>query len=176
MANTYTLISSNTLSSSAASVTFSSIPSTYTDLVIKLSARDSNAGTRQGKFRITFNSDSATNYSQTWMYGQPDASATPYSGQYTSNTVYYPPQGNGDSAGNTSNTFTSMEIYIPNYLVSQNKPMSTVSATEDNATGSLLYADAGLWRNTAAITTISIVTTGSYIAGSSFYLYGVKNS
>ncbi len=75
----------------------------------------------------------------------------------------------------TSNTFASADIYIPSYLATQNKPVSIDSATENNATEAYRAATAGLWRNTAAITSINL-EGGDFVSGSSFYLYGIKNS
>lgn len=171
MANTYTLISSNTLTSSAASVTFSSIPSTYTDLVLRISARTDRGGTSD-RLRLTYNSDTSTNYSNMAIIGD-GATAIP---QYASNAAYMQDfYIDGNSA--TANTFGSTEIYIPSYLASQNKPVSGFSAMEHNAVTAYLSGVAALWRNTAAITSINITKIGTnFVSGSSFYLYGIKNS
>ena len=83
MANTYTLISSNTLTSSAASVTFSSIPATYTDLVLRISARSDRVSTTD-RLRLTFNSDTATNYSNITLVGDGAAASS----QNASNATY----------------------------------------------------------------------------------------
>ena len=176
MATTYTLISSNTLSASAASVTFSSIPSTYTDLLLKVSARDNDTGAFQ-QLRVTFNGDSATNYSYTNIYGT-GSSAFSLGGATTANFNYINFQ-SSDSNGATANTFGNSELYIPSYTVAQNKPVSMFSVSETNATATNMGATAGLWRNTAAITSLTIVPAfsgGNFLTGSSFYLYGVKNS
>lgn len=172
MATTYTLISSNTLSSSAASVTFSSIPSTYTDLVLKFSARAAT-DTSPTAMEFTLNG-STTNYSYTFLRVN---GGTPQSGN-ASNT--YSIRAFTDSASNdTANTFGNGEIYIPNYLASTNKPLSLSVVNETNATTTDYspYAGAGLWSNTGTITSISIKqSTGNIASGSSFYLYGIKNS
>jgi hypothetical protein len=174
MANTYTLISSNTLSSSAASVTFSSIPATYTDLVLRVSARTTEANT-DSSFNVTFNSDTATNYSRTRLVGN---GATASSSRL-SNSTSIDTSHNANGSTSTSNTFSNVEIYIPSYLVSQNKPVGLSNALENNTTTAYINASAGLWRNTAAITSIvlnGIPGAGSFASGSSFYLYGIKNS
>jgi len=170
MPSTYTLISSNVLSSSAASVTFSAIPSTYTDLVVRFSGRSDTSSTIVA---ITFNGDTATNYSNvrlrgdgTTAYSFLDSSVNKIYGYYGTNT-----------SSTTANTFTNAEIYIPNYLVSANKPVSYYSVQEDNATAANILPSANLWRNTAAITSITFTpNTGNLVSGSSFYLYGIKNS
>jgi len=76
MANTYTLIESQVLGSSAASVTFSAIPATYTDLVLRYSARHNNAFSIS-QVLITFNGDTAANYSETVVYGNSVSAASP---------------------------------------------------------------------------------------------------
>ena len=171
MANTYSLIASNTLSSSAASVTFSSIPSTYTDLVLSVCARTNDTGPEN--LQIYFNTDTATNYSTTYLQGN-GASAT--SARYTSQSVIQNPN-TVEGTTYTSNTFGSIEIYIPSYTASQNKPVSLSGASENNATTAYINNGAGLWRNTAAITQIVIDQSGAnFVSVSSFFLYGIKNS
>jgi len=173
MPATYTLISSNVLSSSAASVTFSAIPATYTDLVLKISARTDNAAI-QSNSRIQFNSDTSTNYSENWVRGNGATIAA----SRVSNQVQILEAllVNGDGA--TANTFNSLEIYIPSYTVSRNKPISSIAMTETNGSTAYLYSTAILWRNTAAVTSISIFNGGTtvYLSGSSFYLYGISNA
>jgi len=170
MPSTYSLISSNVLSSSAASVTFSAIPSTYTDLVVRFSARGSVAA-EQLTLAVRFNSDTATNYSYTLLFGTGSAAGS----LNNPNNDYVLGLGNGNTS--TSTTFSNGEIYIPSYTVSQNKPISASQVYENNATSARIQAEAGLWRNTAAITSVSLTaTSGNISAESSFYLYGIKNS
>ena len=171
MANTYTLISSNVLSSSAASVTFSAIPATYTDLVVRLSARTDAATVTPGAI-MRLNGDTATNYSFIALEGSGTAASSALVG-----TLNYINIGRVDGASATADTFGSGEVYIPSYTASQNKPVSAVGMGETNATAATMAANAGLWRNTAVITSVSIITgSGNFLSGSSFYLYGIKNS
>ena len=174
MPSTYTLISSNVLSSSAASVTFSAIPSTYTDLVIRMSTRGNDSGAAYERIALEFNADASTIYSVTYLTG--DGSSV---GSSRSSSYAYINQIFTDGSTSTSNTFGTTEIYIPSYTASQNKPLSVVSFSEENtATGVFGRAIAGLYRSTAAISSIKFYPTyGTTIAsGSSFYLYGIKNS
>jgi hypothetical protein len=176
MATTYELIKGETLASSAAFYSFTAIPNTFTDLVLRLSLRDDGAGT-PSTILVTFNSDTATNYSETVLYGTGASAASTRSSnsRKIGQTGYLV----GDSAGNTSSTFGSLEMYIPNYLASANKPISAMSVEESNSasTGTYIAPLAGLWRNTAAITSIDIgMGASNFVAGSSFYLYGVKNA
>lgn len=175
MANTYTLISSNELSSSAASVTFSAIPSTYTDLVLRYSARTNEAAIYNDT-KVTFNGSTASNYSVILLYGTPtDVSSLRSSNAANLGRNYI------DGANATSNTFASGEIYIPSYTVSQNKPISGFSVVENNSStayGNLIATIAGLFRDTTAISSITMAAQGStqFVSGSSFYLYGIKSS
>lgn len=175
MATTYTLISSNTLTSSAASVTFSAIPSTYTDLVLKASARNaSTANTYPSIMKIQFNGDTSSLYSTTFLCGQDGTtgsfreSAVDRIGAYASN-----------SNASTSNTFCNVEIYIPSYTASQNKPVGVNGAAEINSTtGDIIAVESGLYRSTTAISSINISNGNSanFVSGSSFSLYGISNS
>ena len=172
MAATYTLISSNVLSASAASVTFSSIPATYTDLVLRFTARSDRAIVSDN-IPITFNG-TATGYSRTYLVNN---GGTPQSANQTSTgtsiAVLY-----SDGANATANTFSSGEVYIPSYTVSQNKPVSSIGMVEDNNATGYAGTTAHLWSNTAAITSITVSASSSqnFVAGSSFYLYGIKNA
>ena len=169
MATTYTLIASNTLSSSAASVTFSAIPNTFTDLVLKISNRVSTA-TLDSNATITFNGITTNTHSITYLYGNGASAASGRFSNFSSIIAAYATQG----TSSTSNTFTNWEVYIPSYTASQNKALSIFSALENNATTAYLNTGAALWRNTAAISSITI--TDNFVSGSSFFLYGIKNS
>lgn len=174
MANTYTLISSNVLASSAASVTFSAIPATYTDLVVRYSMRSTNANNGPSNQLVRFNGSSAANYSQTTLLG---ISSTPLSTRETNETRFLTYAVGG---GSTSNTFSNNEIYIPNYAGSTNKVASNFDVSENNSSTDFQWGvgvRAYLRSVTAAITSITIDGNGDNIAsGSSFYLYGIKNS
>jgi hypothetical protein len=164
------LIESQVLTTSAASVTFSAIPATYTDLVIKTSLRH-NAASTQDTFLITA-INGATGFSNIWIRGDGasviSSSATPSSASYV---------GQIPGATATSDTFDNTEIYIPSYTASQNKPFSTFSVQENNATTAYMGVTAGLWSNTAAITSIAFSANGqSFVSGSSFYLYGISST
>lgn len=175
MATTYTLISSNTLSSSAASITFSSIPSTYTDLVLRISARTDIPGANQDCW-LRYNSSTANNYSDTTVYG--DSSTA---GSYRSTNASYITIGPVVGATATSNTFSNQEIYIPSYIVSQKKPGNSFSVAENNsatAGNAYIYLVATNWALTNSITDITVLPSVSptykFVSGSSFYLYGIR--
>lgn len=176
MANTYTLISSNVLSSSAASVTFSAIPSTYTDLVIKASIRENAGGIYPNTTNVQFNGSSASNYSRTNLYAE---STTGGISNRNSNQTVIRFSNTVNGSGSTSNTFSNVEIYIPSYTATQNKPIGSSAVTEANTANNLEWAvttTAALWTDTSAITSINLACSASFATGSSFYLYGIKNS
>ena len=168
MANTYTLINSITVGSGgAANMTFSSIPQTYTDLQLFVTARipDATYGT---DIYLAFNGSSSSQTGKR-IYG--------YSGTAYSDTTAAAGFTNGSNA--TSNTFTSNSIYVPNYTSSNNKSWSVDLVTENNSTTAYLPGlFCGLWSNTAAITSIAITAFGgsSFVQYSTAYLYGIKNS
>ena len=172
---TYNLIASNTLSSSAASVTFSAIPSTYTDLVLKFSARASGSGSLAG-LAIKFNGSTTNIYSNTNLFAYSSSGTS----DRTSNASNIPQMDNITDGGGTANTFSSNELYIPNYTAAINKPTSLSSVVEKNTSSNfewLVYTGAGLYRDTTAISSIALTTNaGSFVSGSTFWLYGLKNS
>jgi hypothetical protein len=174
MANTYTLISSNVLSSSATSVTFSSIPATYTDLVVRASIRTNAAGSWTGVIGWNIIGATTSSYARTTITGN---GSTATSARSTSSYLI-PDNAEAESAGNTANTFQSIELYIPNYTSSAIKQLSSFSAGEDNATAGRLIAGAHYVNFTSAISSIVISELGGaqLVSGSSFYLYGIKNS
>lgn len=166
MATTMKLIAKQTLGSSAASVAFSSIPGTYTDLLLTFSARTTNSTVPDGY--IGFNSSTA-NFSARYLYGTGSGTGS------ASGVARY--LGAQVPTAYTASTFGATEIYIPNYAGSTNKSYSITNTTENNATGSYLEAIAGLWSNTSAITSIELtLSAGSWAASSSFFLYGITKS
>ena len=166
------LISSNVLTTTTASVSFTSIPSTYTDLVIKMSLRSNDTTTGgSGWFRI--NSLSTNIYSETELRGN---GATASSTRQSATSIAYFNYFVGGNA-TTANTFSSTEIYLPSYLASQNKPWSVLNGMENNATTAYISAQAGLIQSTAAISSIAFFCdSGNWVSGSSFYLYGLRSS
>ena len=171
MANTYELITSTTVGSGGASfVTFSSIPATYTDLLIKICARTSDA---QANLFAYFNNDTSASYSSKNIYGN-GASAT-YDTS-SSATFLYAGVAAVDGTNQTTNTFNNAEIYIPNYASSSQKSISSDAVMENNGTTAYASLNAGLWTGTSAITSVKLTGGTSFVQYSSFYLYGIKNS
>jgi hypothetical protein len=176
MANTFVAIATTTVGSGgASSIDFTSIPGTYTDLVVKFSVR--NTGNNAG-IAFRFNSDTGANYSYKVLYGT-GASALSFSqtvaaGYNTYLFAYTTP------SSATASTFGNGEIYIPNYAGSTNKSSSIDSVSEDNATTAYQSMTAGLWSNTAAITSIKLLSdpggaSSNFAQYSTATLYGIKN-
>jgi hypothetical protein len=167
MANTFELIYSATVGSGGASdITFSSIPATFTDLVVKISCKTNRSGSVDDML-LSFNG-TTTGYSTRRLQGSGSSASS--SSESSLAGIWY--LGNGDSA------FDSVDIYIPNYLSSGNKSVSIDSVTEANATSAYANFSAGVWSNSAAITSLKISSYNSSTITqySTAYLYGVKNA
>lgn len=181
MANTYTLISTAT-ATGGTTVSLTSIPQTYTDLMVQISARSTYSGGGAVSLAFSFNSI-----------------GTSYAGKsfqvYANNTVtanndgivtYSGITGGGarvvaSSDAGTASTFGNSNIYIANYTSSNNKSVLIDTVTESETAGAStpagLLLGSYIWSNSAAITSISFgLEVGSFVSPSTFYLYGIKNS
>jgi hypothetical protein len=158
------LIETKTLGTAAASIEFTSIPQTFTDLKIVCSLRTTESALI-GYAYVAFNGTTTANQSGRTLEG----SGSGASSQAVSNLLF---PVNGSTS--TSNTFTSTDIYVPNYAGSTNKSISTDAVVENNATTASLWLVAGLWSDTAAITSANIVLfSNTFPAGSTVSLYGI---
>lgn len=171
MALTYTAIATVTVGSGgAANIEFTSIPATYTDLVIKLSARSDVAIASDGDIvDVQFNG-STSNLSQRLLRG---TGSSADSSSSATRIFFY-----RDPSDYTASTFNNAEIYIPNYAGSTNKSLSIDNVNENNATQAYQMLIAGLWANTAAITSIKLLGVGvaKFTQYSTATLYGIKNT
>ena len=167
MATTMELIASNVLGSDTSSVTFSSIPGTYTDLLLVYSTRQSRSEIQSNIF-IGFNG-STSSFSARYLEG---SGASAGSGTFA-RFAGVSPSGNA-----TASTFGNTEVYIPNYAGSTNKSYSCTSVSENNSTTAYIECIAGLWSNTAAIASIEIASGSSddFKTGSSFFLFGIAKA
>jgi hypothetical protein len=173
MPNTFTLISAVTVGAGgAATIEFTSIPSTYTDLQVVYSVRESQTAAMLD-LNFYFN-NSTSGYSEKMLYGSASAGSGSAS---TSGGLFNWGVGTGSNA--TANTFASGQFYIPNYAGSNNKSLGGDYVGETNATAANFNAHSGLWSNSAAITSIQIKpqsSSGTLVQYSTAYLYGIKNS
>jgi len=161
MPKTYEPIQTQTVGTAVASVTFSSIPQTYTDLVLIVSAGLTSAG---NDLRLRFNSDSGANYSRTILYGN-GASALSARNTGSDNII------TASFGGLNSGSYAT--INVMNY---SNTTTYKSTIQRGGYAGSIDSATAGLWRNTAAITSIEcgITAATTWVVGSTFTLYGIK--
>ena len=162
MASTYEKIATSTLGSNQADVTFSSISGSYTDLVLVMMNKVSS-GVQNTLIQI--NSDTASNYSSTFLYGN---GASALSARATSNTYGY---ANYGSAVFTS-TFNLQIVQFMNY---SNTTTNKTFLARGNEAASGTDAIVNLWRSTAAISTIKVYPSAqNWATGSTFTLYGIK--
>jgi hypothetical protein len=159
------LIETKTLTGTQASIEFTSIPSTFTDLVAVCSLRAT--GVSDGSQVYLEINGSASSFTNRTLYGT-GASALSFSG-----TIGY--AGFYSGSGDTANTFGNNIVYIPNYTGSTNKSISIDTVYETNATSAYQGIQAQLWANTAAITSLLFKPTpsASWVAGSIISLYGI---
>lgn len=172
MANTYQLISSNTLSATAASVTFSSIPATFDNLILHLSVRAAASGGGD-RIKFVFNGDTSNLYAiqnvvsigpTSWGSAGDNGISNVYM-RYTNDTTQ------------ESDIFGSARLVIPSYRVAINKSMGGMSFQAGANSSVNQSTTAGLYRSGSAITSIEILPqTGDWAVNSSFWLYGIKNS
>ena len=160
------LIESKTLATAAASIEFTSIAQDGTDLFVLTSLRSARANAVEGLL-IAFNGSTA-NFTQRALFG-----AGSGNGESFSSSVGRAGVVNGDSS--TSNTFANQSFYIPNYAGSTNKSYSVDSVSENNATTAWQEIVAGLWSQTAAITSVRFTpdTGNNLLAGSTISLYKI---
>jgi hypothetical protein len=153
--NTYVALDKVTVGTATPSVTFSSIPQGYTDLflIIKATALSDN-------YNLRFNGDTGTNYSDTNFWGNGSSAASYRSSNNTVIGLTY-----------TASGAPMSRINILNY---SNTTTYKTSLTRQDDYSNAAGAAIGLWRNTAAITSISIVSPGNIPVGSTFSLYGIK--
>jgi hypothetical protein len=169
MAQTYTPIAAQTLTSTSAQISFSSIPSTYTDLVLVTASRSTKASTND-LYYCYVNNSSTTDYSWTRIIGD-GTSVSSYSATgYTAWVITY----SIPAANSTANTYGLDTMQFMNYANTTTK--KSMLWRSGNLTGNPMSASlVGLRSNTAAIDRIDLVVgSGSFAIGSTFTLYGIK--
>ncbi len=153
--NTYEAIATQTLGSAAASVTFSSIPGTYTDLVLIFNG----TGSTGGNVTFQFNGDTSTNYSATILYGDGSSAGSVRVSNQSSMNI-----------GSVGTGFTTDILNVMNYSNATTYKTAVGRFSRPDEVGSKV----GLWRSTSAITSIVVgKSSGTYDTGSSFSLYGI---
>ena len=163
MTATYEKIATTTLGSNAANITFSSISSAYTDLVIILNGAFTTAET----IGVQFNSDTGSNYSSTILAGSGSSASSGRNTNQTGLTV-------GTNGYWTTSIIANSILNIQNY--SNTTTYKTILSRSNN-TSVGLDAIVGLWRNTAAINAIKLYgfySGHSFITGTTATIYGIK--
>jgi hypothetical protein len=160
-----TLIETKTLLSAAASIEFTSIPQTYTDLVILASCKTDRDATVD-YISIAFNTIT-TDFTAIRLTGNGLVAV--------SNEALTRIFGTATGATSTANTFGNSSTYVSNYTGSTNKSWSVDQVAENNATEAFQDIVAGLWSNTAAITSIDLTPRvgTQFEIGSTISLYGI---
>jgi hypothetical protein len=169
MATTYEAIATVEVGSGgAANIEFTSIPATYTDLVLKISVRSTESDTASS-LRVFYNSDTSN------ISVREARAVNTTAASYTTSVAQV---GYAGASLSTADTFGSTDVYIPNYTGSANKASSGDSAMVSTTAGnSHLVLSARLWSDSAAITSITVGTgLGTLVEYSTATLYGIKNS
>jgi len=161
------LIETVELASSASSITFSSIPQDYDDLILKFAARSAADGNPSFFGTGSINSSTA-NLSAVLLEGTGSSVSSSSRSDFL---IRFP------GSSSTANTFGNAEVYFSNYTGSTNKSFSVDLVSEDNATAARQLLSANLWSNTNAITSLTFTAGESqdFASGSTFSLYGVTS-
>jgi hypothetical protein len=156
-------------SGGAASIQFLDIPQTYTDLMIKVSARNTST---ENAYRVRINNDSSSIYSARWLLGNGSAASSNNNSSQTAAFV-----GRMSLSTDTASTFGSTEIYIPNYTSSTSKSISSDVVTENNGTTAFQSLFAALYTGTAAITRLDLIPdANSFAQHTTATLYGISRT
>jgi hypothetical protein len=168
LATAYESIATNTVGSGGTtSVTFGSIPSTFTHLQIRYIARNASLANNT---IIRFNGDSSTNYSTHYLIGN---GSTASAGAETSSTYIYT-----DILSQTTTSFSPTIVDILDYAnTNKYKTARSLSGIDMNGSGTI-WSASGAWRSTAAITSItfSMPAGFNFAEYTQFALYGIKGS
>lgn len=175
-AGAFESIASVTAAGGETSLTFSSIPSTYEHLEIRGIARDTIALNSAAGVNLRFNGDTGANYVRHWMRG--DGTSASAGGNTGFDSMNFIGGSIGDSS--TASAFGASIISIHDYKsTTKNKTVRGFSGSDANTASSNFYvvSNSGLWLNTSAITSITILPgQTAFKAGSTFALYGIKGA
>lgn len=162
MPQTYETIATYTATANVSTFTFSSIPSTYTDLIISANLKN-NTGAGYNLF-MRFNGDTSSNYSTTELWGNGSAAGS----SRTTNAVY------AQLMRNDNSNFSGSAVSIQNYSNATTYKIA-ISKTSSTNNPSIF---ASTWRSTAAINSITFLqeSPANIVAGSTLTLYGVKSA
>jgi hypothetical protein len=154
-------------SGGASSIDFQNIPATYTDLLVKISARGSRSAI-DSNLAVSFNNSTA-DFTNRYLEGTGSGVSGGGVGRFI---------GSCTAATATANTFGSCELYIPNYASNVSKSFNSEATMETNATTSYMQLTIGLWNNTSAINrvTLSLLTSDNFVQNTTATLYGISRT
>jgi hypothetical protein len=164
-------ISKITTAASQATVDFTSIPATYTDLIVVFQARDNYVGTTEGMYLKVNNDGTSGNYSN-GIYILNSASTVSGGGVVPSASGMFIYNLPGTTA--TANMASAGKVTVANYAgTTFNKKISADGAYSQSGADTVLMTVAANWKSTAAITRLTFIVATSFLNGSVFTLYGV---
>ena len=157
-------LASVTLSAATSSITFSGISQSYTDLILVINAK----GSSTSNLRLQFNGDTGTNYSRTVLYGTGSAAGSGRVSNFAS--IAIDAYGQLDTSNFNYNSLTHIQSYNNTTTYK-----TTLTRANNASSGDGTDATVGLWRSTAAVTSITVFTndSGNFASGTTFNLYGV---
>jgi hypothetical protein len=169
--NSYESIATVSLSSAQSTISFTSIPSTYKHLQIRGIARTGGSNER---INLTFNSDTASNYSMHRLVG--NGSAASASAQSSQSALWV--SSGYDGVSNTADTFTAYVLDVLDYTsTSKAKTLRALDGLDKNGSGGIEFSSGGWFKTPEAITSISMSIQGgaSFAQYTHFALYGIKD-
>jgi hypothetical protein len=176
VAKTYTAIQKIDVGAGGSSnFTFNSIPATYTDLWLAISSRMLAGGLNGGYASLVFNGDSGSNYGQQWLRGNINTGAVSASDNTTNSYILC--LNNSVTNSNTTDVFSSSDIYISSYRSASAKQVSEYHTGAQADSNVWISLSASRWTGSAAITSMVVTgLAGNFGQYSSATLYGISNS
>jgi hypothetical protein len=165
----YESIATTTLTTTTATIEFTSIPATFTHLQIRGIGRTNRAAATFDSLRLRFNSDTGANYSYYYSLGL----GTSASAEASANSIAIA-HGCLTAINSSASIFGVAVIDILDYAnTNKNKTSRALDGNNQNGSG-VIEITSGNWRNTNAITSIQLTALGSFVQYSSFALYGIR--
>lgn len=171
--NSYESIATTTVGAGGTStITFSSIPSTYKHLQIRAIARKTATGGIENLDRVTLNSDTGANYSDHFLYS---TGAALFTNADVNNTFMIVSDSSNNTSGAAANVYAATVLDILDYTnTNKYKTLRSFCGLDNNGSGACIITS-GSWRNTAAITTVTITPNANdFMQYSQFALYGIR--
>ena len=166
--STYVALATTTLASTDSEIVFSSIPASYRDLIIVFNTRSTYPGSTNDGVLVRLNGDTGANYSYIRMYGLGSGSGSSTASSGTTSMVL----GRLNEGNTTAGQFSANIIQIMDYSATDKHKTALGRANVPNQT---VYATAGRWANTSAVTSVTLTCPlNDFAIGSTFSLYGIE--